>query len=68
MTSRGESAKLRREMRNEICPTCDQPWAHVMGGCPNPLWRQEVTTVPLTEELIEDQIKRFVREWERGPV
>jgi hypothetical protein len=68
MTSRGESAKLRREMRNEIGPTCDQPWAHVMGGCPNPLWRQEVTTVPLTEELIEDQIKRFVREWERGPV
>ncbi|HEX3562559.1 MAG TPA: hypothetical protein VHU24_06945 [Solirubrobacterales bacterium] len=53
-------------MRNETCPTCDQPWAHVMGGCPNPLSRQEVTTVPLTEELIEDQIKRFVREWERG--
>ena len=55
-------------MRNETCPTCGQPWAHVMGGCPNPLWRQEVTAAPLTEELIEDQIKRFVREWERGPV
>ena len=40
-----------------------------MGSCPNPpLWRQGVTVAPPTEELIEDQIKRFVRERGRGPV